>query len=616
MRLSGVGGLLLTLGLLAGSCARVLGDVEIEPYPLQPNAEIPEEPDAGFAALGCEVGESRCRGPLAELCVRLEPEQPGSFRMLQDCLTDELCVSEPEAHCILRSCDAGEVACVGAVPQSCNASQTGWDVLPECLSDVYCSTSDAACPEGAPCCLTDPCEPGEMRCNQGEMQRCSADQTAWERVDSCATAELCANSLADCGASPEACACQAAPCEDGQTRCNDATLERCNAGRTGWEVVEPCASDALCEAGRALAAPSCIPPICELGSHACTPEGVLQSCRGDRSGFENPVPCIGAPFCNPGAGVCEEAPCDPGEKRCNGAQIEVCLEDQTGYAPDGPPCATPALCNESNPAAVRCEDPSCSVNEFSCFGGAQLQTCNDGRTEFVNVGAACPRPDLCSGERRRCDFCVPGRQECTIELDATRVCSLSGNFFGVETPCPLGCDGPLGQCRTCTVGSYTCNGDVIARCNDGRSFTPLNRASDCSGQTELRCNNGQLIPTNCGANGCNAGRGSCNECAGQQRRCAGLGFQQCNLGTFGPAQACEDGLECRGAGVCACDPLAPRCIGDVLQACNAVGSAFEPSPACAGEDGSILRTCLEGQLSEVQCSSEEDCEAAEDGGCE
>lgn len=613
----GVGGLLLLggllLGSLAGSCGPVLGDVEITPNPLQPSVL---GADAGAGATDCEVGESRCRGQLAEICVRLEPEQPGTFRPLQDCGTQDLCVADPDAHCVRRSCEAGEASCAGATPRVCNTSQTGWNERPDCLSEAHCSTSPGSCGGSAPCCLTAPCTPGEMRCNEGEMQRCSADQTAWEPVDACVSAELCLGSLAACGPSPADCACQEPTCEAGATRCDEAILTRCNAAQTAWEPIEPCATAALCNASQALGTLTCVPPACELGSFTCTETGVLRSCRADRTGFDDLQTCDGAPFCNLTDGRCETAPCQAGQRRCNGAQIEICLDDRTAFIAVGAPCATPALCNDTDPANVRCDPPVCDVNAATCSGSTQLLVCNEGRTALAPVGAPCPRPDLCSADRRRCDFCVPGRQECTPELDASRVCSLSGNFFGPETACPLGCDGPVGQCRTCPIGSYSCNGNIIARCNDGRSFTPLNRATDCAGPTQFSCNNGQLTSTNCGVNGCNVARASCNECNGQQRICAGLGFRQCSQGVFGPVQACADGLDCRGAGSCGCDALAARCAGDVLQVCNALGTAFDPAEACGGADGAVLRTCALNQLTELPCSSAEACLAAVDGVCE
>ena len=404
------------------------------------------------------------------------------------------------------------------------------------------------------------------------MQRCNADQTAWEAIETCATPDLCLAGLADCGRSPNACSCQAPKCELSDTRCTGATLERCNVGRTGWDPVEPCATAALCEAGRAtLGGTACVAPACEVGSHSCD-GAVLQGCRIDRTAFDDQEECIGAPFCNLTEGRCDDAPCEIGEHRCSGSQIEVCLDDRTGFVAEGPACATPALCKESDPTDVHCDPPQCAVNQFSCFQGSQLQACNEGRTGFVNAGPACLRPDLCSADRRRCDFCVPGRQECTIDQSSTRVCSLSGNFFGPETFCPLGCVPATGQCNTCNVGDYICGNGNLQRCNDGRSFTPLNRATDCSNGLQVSCVNGTVLRNQCDA-----------------------------------------GFSCGGTGQCLCTPGPAFCDGDDLVQCN--GTAIVAADRCQGAGGNILTTCDDGDLETDVCDDDDECEDADGATC-
>lgn len=559
----------------------------------------------------CEPGQVRCSGSLVQACVRSSVDAP-VWLTVSDCMQEALCVAEPDPHCLARPCIAGETSCEGATPRVCNSAEDGWDTLAACQSAAHCSINRADCAGSAPCCLEAPCAAGEMRCNQGQMQRCNQTETAWDDVQTCDSADLCLAGLSACGGTGAGCACEPPACATNETRCTGSTLEQCNAGRNGWESVDICATPELCEAGRGLGLAECQPPACAAGDHLCTAEGVLLGCRTDRLDYVEQEACIGPQFCNAGVGVCEPAACDPGQQRCNGAQVEECLEDRTGFRPVGEPCATAALCNDADGSNAFCEPPACGVNQFNCFGSAQLQRCNDDRTRFEPFGPPCLRPDLCSAQRGRCDFCVPGRQECTPELDASRSCSLTGNSFGPETFCPLGCDGPLGQCRTCQAGSYRCNGNFLERCLDERSFTPLNRATDCSsaGQ-QVSCINGQLLTTNCGAPACNFTRALCNECTGTQRVCAGGGFRQCNGGVFGPTQACGSGLNCSGAGNCTCDPGTLRCQGDTLQECN--GAAFVATNFCEDD---VLISCASGIPEPVLCSSEDDCEESDGLSCE
>jgi len=614
-------GQLLAGSLLAVSCGRVLGEVEVrESRPaLLPDAGAINSGGSGGAGIAglsdgapCEAGgQLQCHGQYLDACLSFGTTTP-TWVHFENCSAADRCVSDPKPHCLAQTCES---RCEGATPRVCNATGDGSTSLPACQSAAHCSDNPALCAGGAPCCLAAPCQAGEMRCSQGQMQRCNAEQTNWDDVASCATPDLCLAGLNACGGAGMGCRCQPPTCEQNASRCTGSTLERCNEGRTDFESVNLCVTAALCEQGRASVPPVCEPPKCDPGSHICTPEGVLKGCRVDRTGYDVQQACAGPQFCDATGGKCNPVACEAGDRRCNGAQIEVCLDDRTGFRPEGGPCETAALCDQSDSSDVRCNFPACAVDQFSCFGGVQLQGCNDGRTAFEPVGAACARPDLCSAARRRCDFCVPGRQECNVALNATRVCSQTGNFFGPETPCPLGCNGPAGQCVTCTIGSYRCNGGVIARCNDGRSFTPLNRSTDCSGPTQFSCsNNGQLSQTPCGAAGCSVARALCNECLGTSRQCSGAaGFRQCSAGLFGPIQGCAAGLTCSGAGLCGCSPGVPRCSDDTLQVCNGQGSGFVPGDPCQDD---VLSSCDSGELTRVQCSSADDCEASDGFSCD
>ncbi|MEY4546884.1 MAG: hypothetical protein RL685_3079 [Pseudomonadota bacterium] len=614
--------LVLVASVLGIACADVLGDVVVEgggaaagqPLPPGPTTGGQGGPSTGVSTLEpCEPGQVRCSGALFQACVRGSSNTTVWLRV-DDCKQEALCVSGPDPGCLTRPCVAGETSCDGATPRVCSAAEDGWEPREACPSAAHCSINPGDCRGAAPCCLESPCAAGEMRCNQGEMQRCNDTQTAWDILTQCDTPDLCLAGLSACVGTGSSCACEAAVCEVNATRCTGTTLERCNAGRTGFEPVDLCATPELCEVTQALGLDACKPPPCDVGDHLCTDEGVLLGCRIDRTDYIEQEPCIGPQFCNASVGVCEPAECDSGQQRCNGTQIEECLEDRTGFRSDGlATCATPALCDDTDPGSAACEPPQCGVNEFNCFGGAQLQRCNADRTHFEPFGPPCLRPDLCSAPRGRCDFCFPGRQECTPELDASRVCSVTGNSFGPETFCPLGCDGPLGTCRTCQPGSYRCTGNFIERCSsDGRSFTPINRSSDCSGAaTQVSCFNGQLLNTNCGAPGCNLIRAQCNECSGTQRICTGGGFRQCNGGVFGPTQDCGSGLSCSGAGTCGCDAGTLRCSNDTLQVCT--GAAFVATEFC---DGDLLISCASGIPEVVQCSSADDCDDSDGLFCE
>jgi hypothetical protein len=566
----------------------------------------------------CIPGEMRCRENWVDRCFPSGTELPPRWTPVEDCQSAALCASP--GTCTPPVCKPREVRCEGPVPQRCRADLTGWEDLGECVSAAHCSLDADKCGTEraeAPCCLAAPCDPGELRCNARDVQRCRPDQTDLDLVESCATPALCTQSLVACAAAPMTCACTPPVCEAGSTRCTGSTLERCNVDQTGFEFVQTCDNATLCELGRVRSPLSCEPAACAPGAFACSPEGVLQSCNATQTSFDVVQPCPGgAAFCNAGQGRCTETPCEPGDRACDGAAVQTCREDQTGFIATGELCETAQLCLADGAGAAICLPPACGVSDVRC-AGSQLQRCNAGRTDFGNAGPACPRDDLCSALRQRCDFCVPSRRECTPDVTSSRTCAADGNSFGPSTFCPLGCISSTGACQTCNVGSYTCQNGLLSRCNDGFSFTPLNRGADCSGASVVTCSGNVPLTTPCGGLGCNVARSSCNECSGQGRVCDGAAaFRSCQPdGTLGPTTGCQAGLVCTGGGQCVCTPNVASCDGGELLVCDATGGAIVPGARCSGAGGNVLRTCSLGQVTTNTCGSAALCLAASGADC-
>jgi hypothetical protein len=582
-----------TVAALAGlagtsSCQTILGEVQIVNRDLDPLGQ-----DAGTPSTACRTGALRCVGALRQICMEFAPGQGSEWVVQEDCTTAALCnkgISQPVATCERKACDFDAVKCEAATPQRCNAELTQWDSVGEaCNNAGECSTDPLDCPNGTPCCSARGCTPGDLRCNQNVLQRCSADSSDWDVVSECVTAELCAQGLSACGSEPAPCGCAAKVCDPGQTRCTGSdgtTLEVCNDAQDGWKFVDTCATAALCNVGAPLVPPRCEPPHCstEIDEHRCDEDGRLERCRENRTGFDVVRVCEGgAAFCNAAERRCELTPCSPGDRRCNGAVIEVCRDNRSGFDPSGEVCATSVLC-QNTPPPPHCNPPACAAEQFSCFGANQLFRCNDDRTGFVTVGPPCARADLCSAERRRCDFCVPSRRECTPDLRASRTCNASGTAFGPLTPCPGGCISETGACRTCTIGEYLCQGGNLARCNDGQVFSALNLGATCDGAERISCQGNEVVRTNCGSTGCNTSRNDCNDCTGSERRCVSLGgssFQTCDgQGRFGAPEACPADFACEGNGDCRCSTGARRCQGGAVFACSLDRTAFELSEVC------------------------------------
>ncbi|MEY2934795.1 MAG: hypothetical protein RL033_5544 [Pseudomonadota bacterium] len=594
------------------------GDVEILEDPLAPGPP-PQGPTTDPLPLTpiavCEKGDAQCSGSYLQSCVTLTDGETKAWLPIQNCLTPELCAESP-ARCLVAACRFGEMRCQGVVPERCSEDLTEREQLGTCASAGHCSLDAEKCAvegQSTPCCLEKPCDAGELRCNDGQLERCR-DSLAFDPVVTCATQKLCELSLDACGSNPGSCACQPPVCEADATRCTGATLEHCNADQTGWELIKECPTEELCQLGSQREVPVCEPESCAAGAFRCS-GALLERCNAGQSGFDPVRTCEGgAAFCDSVGGGCADVPCQIGETRCNGAQVERCRADRMGFDAEGQPCATPQLC-QVNAQGANCIPPTCDANEFVCDDNQPLR-CNAGRTAFANAGQACLRAELCSDFRQRCDFCFPSRRECTPDLRFSRTCAPDGNSFGPLTFCPLGCIAATGACQACAVGDYSCQGGALARCNDGFSFTPLNRGTDCSAQNQVSCNGSQVVRAPCEA-GCNLQRNVCNQCSGQQRSCADTNnFVSCQLnGTFGAPSACGAGLLCTGAGQCACVPGQLSCSDDSLVTCNPTGTALVAAARCGGPGGSVLRSCSDGDLSTSNCGTAALCSASTGDTC-
>lgn len=232
-------------------------------------------------------------------------------------------------------------------------------------------------------------------------------------------------------------------CTPRAPRCNENVLQRCNDTGDGWLFVNQCASAALCDASNLR----CERAACGERENRCTESGERQQCNADRTAFEFVEQCRSAAFCSAVPGRrCEGMPCRPGWQRCNGPQIEVCRENQSGYDAVGEPCASAALCVEGAAEQASCLAPSCMPGTYACEG-AELTRCSDDANSFVTV-SQCATPALCSATEERClaPVCSVGQQRCTGNV-LERCNAARDAYVAVQTCASASaCDATLPQC--------------------------------------------------------------------------------------------------------------------------------------------------------------------------
>jgi hypothetical protein len=231
-------------------------------------------------------------------------------------------------------------------------------------------------------------------------------------------------------------------------------LQRCNEGRTAFELVQDCTNAALCalslEAGNA----ECEAPLCAVGERRCR-EQTLTVCNEQRTGFDDEQTCGSAALCNSLGGRCEPPACEAGARRCNGLQIETCNLERTAFDVAGDaPCASASLCIESSNGGASCQLPACDPGQRRCQG-ARLEVCNAARTGF-SLLESCASQALCvevrGGQSFQCaaPACAAGEAECRGR-DLT-VCNADLTALEVVDCGLLGCNDAETPARCLTLG--------------------------------------------------------------------------------------------------------------------------------------------------------------------
>jgi hypothetical protein len=163
--------------------------------------------------------------------------------LLDTCATNGLCEatrSKRATRCDAPSCAVGDLWCGGSgnrslyqCPSSRISSQAA--VLDTCVTSGLCELTRS---KRATKCETPACAVGATRCGGSDaltLQMCNSDRTDFTACDTCATADLCADSLGTTSCNSSACLA----CATDEARCNAAgNYETCNADRTGFDVTD------------------------------------------------------------------------------------------------------------------------------------------------------------------------------------------------------------------------------------------------------------------------------------------------------------------------------------------------------------------------------------------
>ncbi|MFC1642851.1 hypothetical protein ACFL5O_09245, partial [Myxococcota bacterium] len=627
----------------------------------------------------CSAGEVHCNGPLLQQC---SPEH--SWVTLDTCVSGALCDSQA-VDCRSPVCPvAGEFRCDGARLVECNAAQTDWELRDTCPTPELCDPIDRRCqPKGCP-------EANRLQCNDHVLVQCTSDLTGWRVLETCPEGQLCDVQGLGCidqcpeppfrcnGADPQVCVesetgskwiLANAPCATGALcytdssgaycqqpkcggvlplyRCNPndpLVLEKCNDGRTAYELFETCQAGQFCDSGPTGHGPSQC-DICRAGAYWCKGQELWRC--GPAGQQETRLQDCGSPaLCvvsdsNARDGFCYA--CASGDAQCAGqsGQMRRCADDQLGWLP-------PESCDNGcvDQAGQKDYCAACAMpGEVECVqteAPGSTRTCSADQRAW-SATTTCAEAGGCvdSGQNDFCAGCTDGARACTGTTPAQLRECVHGQWITVQT-CSLSChdDGTQDYCSECTTGTAECSPDLTSRrtCVAGRW-------TDYASCGTLACHDSGLLDY-CGQ--CTSGGTECSPDGVQRRTCNAHElwgqWQSCDLNQSGlrchqtgtqPAYCsdCVEGeLRCAGSGLSGrqrcvngrwqaadCSGTTPICNAGDCQQCNASSAdrcTNDVAETC-GENGSWVgrdcriedRVCYRGQcadcndLSSAQCSN-------------
>ncbi len=320
------------------------------------------------------------------------------------------------------------------------------------------------------------CEPGRLRCNGPDVEKCGGDGLGWDFVSTCATG---------CTAG----ACRPQVCTPGKTRCDGNASEQCTPAGDAWALVQICPS--LCAADTGL----CKAPLCTPFSARC--DGVdatlSQVCDSSGASWQN-QPCGTGKVCD--GGRCLDVVCNAGtDMRCssNGGSVETCNAKGDGWTATQS-CTIRCAATGSTAA---CLSPVCDAGALRCSPtvASALEQCLPDRSAWgfvtfcaTGCSSSAPGTAACAPP-----VCAPFSRRCTADSGGVETCTADGTGWAQTDTCPQGCAG--GNCTTtsagCSPGDLRCNGVNAQSCAQvSPGITQWNTVAACL----AGCSSGACAP--------------------------------------------------------------------------------------------------------------------------
>lgn len=616
------------------------------------------------SCVACTPGAMQCSGSNLQRCT-----EEASWETVDDCVSAALCVVDAaapgEGHCTDAACERGQYRCRDQQLEMCDTERDGWELVATCASGDLCNPIDGRC--DLPGCPS----AGAYRCRGERLETCADDRSGWQLVQTCGNGTACDLETQGC----------AAACPDQRFRCNGPVPEECvteDDGSFHWQAAAaPCATDELCRASGDGA--SCEVPVCggSLANFRCDPDEPqrIQRCNNGRAGWETVQTCMGQSLCDPGPEQEGPAQCDicaPGTWSCSNGVLSRCRQD-------GQRDEILETCRDQDHCVVSDAGSDgyclrCDSDQTQCTQDGNLTVCGDDRRSWV-PSQSCDPQFGCQDTPDGHDYCnvcsAPGEVRCNG--NTLQACDQERRQITESTSCQNGCESVRGDdyCRECEPNHSQCSeSDSMSRrvcsavglwethaCPDGAPCYDAGNADYCGACTpgSVAC----FSPTQqqlCAMSGtpgqvsdcppnepiCLAATGKCVGCApGTPPRCSGAvgsaGREVCgDQGGWQRRDCSGDTPVCHAGNCVACAPSATQCTGGRPQdrrQCSAAGAwqaancnssdvcwegdcvecnPTTAAPRCMSSGGPTREVCIDGQWRDQSCDGQQVCV---DGAC-
>jgi len=379
-----------------------------------------------------------------------------------------------------------------------------------------------------------------------------------------------------------------ATCLEGDLRCTGDWVVSCAHSLQEWVDNRACDLPNRCDSS---GTGSC--KACAKGEYRCDGAS-LQLCNSDRSGWDTIETCSNSNLCHVNLQACAPCASMPTEYQCNGGVLSQCTAQGTWGAPTQ--CGAPELCSvaadrlsgeckvsaQCKPLAYSCKDALLERCDAQGVVRLGMETCASPTLCQQTLSAGAGNPNLLSCVRPSCDA-----NQARCDGNQLLVCSPERTGFAPGRVCSAEnpCNPKLRDCGRCSPGEVFCSGPDLLKCDPSGVF--------------------QLVQTCDSSALCNVAAAQCDP-----PRCEKPGTVTCDA-SEPLLSVCGDDLvphvtQCGTVELCnardarcevpACEEGAVRCDRQQLQHCNAAHTAWETDLTC--QSGSYCdpasKTCVAG----------------------